>query len=117
MKACRRRGPDLWIRSLRYLALAGWGALLCAFFVLVKARPQMETFFDRVYDIQLQQQWNMELARYILWLMILGLTLSLSGLVINGFRLRRRSDEWRFSLIFLGIICLSGILLYRINFS
>ncbi len=116
MKACRRRGPDPWIRSLRYLAMAGWGALLCAFIVLSEARPQVETFFDRVYGIQLQQQWNMDLARYILWLMVAGLTLSLGGLVINSFRLRRRTDEWRFSLIFLGIICLTGILLYRINF-
>jgi uncharacterized oligopeptide transporter (OPT) family protein len=117
MSACRRKGPDLWSRSLRYLALAGWILLVSAFFILDKAKPKVETFFERVYDIRLHQQWDMDLARYILWLMVLGLVFSIVGLVINAKRNRRRTDQWRLSLIFLGIISLSGIFLYFVNFS
>lgn len=117
MPACRRKGPDLWVRSLRYLALAGWILLVCAFLVLARAKPQVETFFERLYNIQLQQQWDMELARYILYLMVFGLAISFLGLIINARRIRRRTDEWRFSLIFLGVISLTGIVLYRINFG
>lgn len=117
MPACRRKGPDLWSRSLRYLALAGWLLLVGAFFILEQAKPKIETFFERVYDIRLHQQWDMDLARYILWLMILGLLLSIVGLVINAKRNRRRTDQWRLSLIFLGIISVAGIILYFVNFS
>lgn len=116
MPACRRKGPDLWIRSLRYLALVGWTFLIAALVVLDRAKPQVETFFERVYDIRLQQHWDMELARYLLWLMVLGLALSLLGLIINACRKRRRTDQWRLSLIFLGLISLTGIILYHINF-
>ncbi len=117
MSACRRKGPDLWSRSLRYLALAGWTLLVSAFFILDRAKPKVETFFERVYDIRLHQRWDMELARYILWLMVLGLLLSIVGLIINAHRNRRRTDQWRLSLIFLGVISLSGILLYHVNFG
>ncbi|MEZ4484079.1 MAG: hypothetical protein R2864_05615 [Syntrophotaleaceae bacterium] len=116
MPACRRKGPDLWTRSLRYLALVGWSLLIAALVILDRAKPQVETFFERVYDIRLQQQWDMDLARYLLGLMVLGLLLSVSGLVINGRRKRRRTDQWRLSLIFLGLISLTGIVLYYINF-
>jgi hypothetical protein len=117
MPACRRKGPDPWTRSLRYLALVGWLLLASAFFILDYAKPKVETFFERVYDIRLHQQWDMDLARYILWLMVLGLLLSIVGLVINAKRNRRRTDQWRLSLIFLGIISLSGMFLYLMNFS
>jgi len=112
MSACRRKGPDLWSRSLRYLALFGWLLLISALFILDRAKPKIETFFERVYDIQLRQQWDMDLARYIWWLMVLGLLISVVGLVINANRKRRQTDQWRLSLIFLGLISLSGILLY-----
>lgn len=117
MSACRRKGPDLWSRSLRYLALLGWLLLVSAFFILDYAKPKIETFFERVYDIRLHQQWDMDLARYILWLMVLGLLLSVAGLVINAKRNRRRTDQWRLSLIFLGLISLAGMFLYFVNFS
>ncbi len=117
MSACRRKGPDLWSRSLRYLALTGWLLLVSAFFILDLAKPKVETFFERVYDIHLYQQWDMDLARYILWLMVFGLLFSLVGLVINAKRKRRYTDYWRLSLILLGIISLSGMFLYFVNFS
>lgn len=117
MSACRRKGPDPWSRSLRYLALTGWLLLVCAIFILDSAKPEVETFFERVYDIRLHQQWDMDLAQYLLWLMTLGLLLSIVGLVINARRIRRSTDQWRLSLVFLGIISLAGMILYFINFS
>lgn len=116
MPACRRKGPDPWIRSLRYLALAGWALMIVALVILDRAKPQVETFFERVYDIRLQQQWDMDLARYLLWLMVLGLVLSLFGIIINACRKRRRTDQWRLSLFVLGLISLAGIILYHVNF-
>lgn len=116
MPACRRKDPDLLVRSLRYLALVGWGVMIAALFVLDKAKPQVETFFERTYGIHLRSQWNLDLARNISLLLWVGLGISLLGLVFNAFRHRRREDEWRMSLLLLFLASLVGILLYFLSF-
>jgi hypothetical protein len=117
MPACRRKGPDLLIRSLRYLALLGWSMMIAALFVLDGAKPQVETFFERTYGIHLRSQWNLDLAHNISLLLWAGLGSSLLGLIFNAFRHRRRDDEWRLSLMLLFLASLAGILLYFRTFG
>jgi len=111
----RRRGPDIWERSLRYLALVGWAILIVAFFVYGRAKPQTETFFDRYYGISLRLYWDMVWLRPLLWLLVAGLSVALFGLVVNGRRHRRRGDEWRVSLVLLSLCCLAGILAFLLD--
>jgi len=106
----RRRGPDVWARSLRYLALVGWAVLIACFFVFGRAKPQVETFIDRYYEIHVRQYWDMAWVRPLLWLLVAGLVVGLSGLVVNSCRHRRRTDAWRISLVVLAGTCLVGIL-------
>ena len=106
----RRRGPDAWARSLRYLALVGWAVLLASFFVFGRAKPQSETFIDRYYEIHVRQYWDMTWVRPLLWLLVAGLAVGLLGLAVNSCRHRRRTDEWRISLVLLAGFCLIGIL-------
>lgn len=108
----RRRGPDVWARSLRYLALVGWGVLVACFFVFGRAKPQAETFIDRYYDIHVRQYWDMAWVRPLLWLLVAGLAMGLLGLAVNHYRHRRRTDEWRVSLVLLAGFCLVGILCF-----
>lgn len=112
----RRRGPDLWARSLRYLALVGWAVLVVSFFVFGRAKPQTETFIDRYYAIRLRLYWDMAWVRPLLWLLIAGLVVGLLGLVVNSCRHRRRADEWRISLVLLSGFCLIGILSFLYAF-
>lgn len=109
----RRRGPDLWVKSLSWICIAGWLFMVAAMFIFAKAKPQVETFIERHYNIQLRATWDMEVMRYIFYLMLLGLVISAIGLVINIKRHRRQSDEFRISLILLGLICIFGIILYH----
>ncbi|ABA89724.1 hypothetical protein Pcar_2485 [Syntrophotalea carbinolica DSM 2380] len=108
----RRRGPDIRVRSLRYLALAGWTALIICFFIFGRAKPQVETFFDRYYDIHLRLYWDTAWLRPLLWLLVAGLVVSLAGLLVNSRRHRRRSDEWRVSLVLPALCCIAGILAF-----
>ena len=108
----RRKGPDLWIKSLRWFAIVGWLFMVSALVIFAKAKPQVETFIERYYSIKLRTIWDMEWMRYIFYLMILGLCISCVGLAINIKRHRRKNDEYRVSMILLGLISLFGIILY-----
>jgi uncharacterized membrane protein YhaH (DUF805 family) len=112
----RRRRSDPLLLALRWLSVAGWLILLGALFVLAEAKPPVETFFERWYKVPLRSAWNLELARYIYYLMLLGLGTSLTGLAINSRRLRRRGDEWRLSLILVALISLFGLIKYLLTF-
>lgn len=112
----RQRRRDPLLLALRWLSVAGWLILLAALLVLAEAKPPVETFFERYYKIQLRSSWDLELARYIYYLMLLGLGTSLTGLALNSRRLRRRGDEWRISLILVAAISLLGLIRYLTAF-
>lgn len=112
----RREGPDLWIKSLRWFAVIGWLFMVAALLIFGKAKPQVETLIEKYYNIKLNITWNLELMRYIFFLMILGLGISVIGLVINIKRHQRKEDEYRVSMIILGLISLFGIFLYLLLF-
>jgi hypothetical protein len=106
----RRQRPDAWVCSLEWFVVGSWLLMFVALLVFSKAKPQIETFFERYYNLPIDPNWNLELLFYLRLLMALGLFLSLLGLVINGFRARRAEDQWRVSLIILGIVSLLGLL-------
>lgn len=112
----RRKGPDSLLRALRWMAGVGWMLMFAAMYFLDRGKPEVETYFTRWFNLRLRTTWNMELAGMLLYCMVLGLVLSLAGLVINFRRHRRRDDEVRISLLVLGALSLFGILLYFLTF-
>jgi hypothetical protein len=112
----RRQGPDFWRLAIRWLAVTVWGLMLTALLLVGWAKPKVETFFDRYYQLTLRSTWDMDLARYIFFCMTAGFLLSLLGLAINRLRHRRRDDEYLVSLILSAAICASGIGLYLYAF-
>jgi hypothetical protein len=112
----RRKGSDLWIRLMRALAIGGWSLLLAALYLLARAKPEVETFFDRYYKLQLRDSWDMVLAQYIFYCMIAGLLFSLAGIIINKRRHRRKDDEYLFSLSLGMLISAWGIGMYLYSF-
>ena len=106
----RRQGPDTLTRIIRYLGVASWAILLLALILVEKARPQVEKYLDKKMNIQLQHTWDLYFIRFLFYLMILGFCLSVVGFAINTMRMNRRTDEYRLSLIFLGIISIGTII-------
>ena len=45
----RRAGTDSWIKAITWLGVAGWFLMFIALLIIEKAKPQMETFFDRFF--------------------------------------------------------------------
>ena len=100
------------MKSLAWLGAIGWLVMFAVLFLLDQAKPQVENFFDRMFGVKRRATWDLELARYIFYLMILGLALSGLGLGINAKRHRRKKDKYRISLILLGLFSILGIILY-----
>lgn len=113
----RRRGPDVWVKSLRWLATVGWLLMVAALWVASEAKPEMETFLQRWGGgAPVRRSWDLELARYILYLMFPGLLIGYGGLIVNLMRSRRHKDEVRISLILLAIMATIGTIICIVMF-
>ncbi len=112
----KRGGPDFWVKTIESLCVIVWLLMLIALLVIGTAKPEIETFFGRYYNIPLRRTWDLELTRYVFYIMILGMFLSVFGLIVNSKRIRRKEDSYRDSLVIVGIISFIGIIKYLFFF-
>ena len=107
----RRKGPDLLVRSLTWANAIAAATLIAAFFLTAMAKPQIETFFDRYYHVNLNHQpgWDLELMKYMLALFIVSGLTGVVGLIINNRRHRRKEDYIRATLIICVAVSLVGL--------
>ncbi|MDY6836792.1 MAG: hypothetical protein SWH78_02355 [Thermodesulfobacteriota bacterium] len=111
----RRKGPDFWFRSIRWLAVIGWLIMTGALFIPTVAKPDHKGNIAKLAE-GLRTTWDLELMKYFFYCMIVGLCISIAGFVINTKRHRRKSDEYLISLILLGFVSIVGMVTYLITF-
>ena len=116
MKPDRRRGPDLWTKTLRWLGVFGWLVMIVALYVIDLAKPEEENMFTKAANVSVRKTWDPELIHYLFYLMIFGLCISVIGIVINSRRHHRKDDRFKYILIILGIISAFGIIKYLYKF-
>jgi len=107
----RRKGTDIWFKSIRWLAVIGWLLMFAAIFISAIAKPDSKNYFNK-FAWSLRTTWDMQLFRYFFYLMILGFCISVVGFAINIKRHRRKNDEYLVSLILLGLTSIVGIAIY-----
>jgi len=109
----RRKGPDLLVRALTWANAIAALALVAAFFLTAMAKPEIETFFDRYYQVNLNRQpgWDTNLLRYMSALFVLSGITGLTGLIMNSRRSRRKQDYIRITLILCLLVSLVGLVL------
>ena len=112
----RRKGPDLWVKLLGWLAIVGWFLMFTVLFIIDRAKPEYENMFTKSANIEVRTTWNQELINYLFYLMIFGFCMSIIGLVINSRRHHRAKDRFRYTLIILGIISFFGIIMHLFSF-
>ena len=93
--------------------------MFIALVVLAKAKPESSLIDEHFlaqfgYEVTLRRAWDMNLARYIYYLMMMGLSLSIIGLPLHMRRARREDDGYGLYLVLLGIISLAGIIIYQL---
>lgn len=104
----RRQGPDTWTLSLRWFAVSGWALVVGSFFLISFAKPQTVTFFERVNNLPVRMEWDLELMGYVFWMLFAGIVIGFVGLIVNLMRRRRRHDVFYFSLLALAIVSVIG---------
>lgn len=112
----RRKGPDIWLRMIQWIGLISWGLMLPLLYLIDRAKPEFETLFDKMFDLQVRSTWNLDVYRWAVFLMVFLLILSGVGLVINKTRNRRREDYYRINLIIIFLLSAAGIMYYINNF-
>jgi len=111
----KRKGPDILMNLLTWLAVIGWLMMFVVLIVIDIAKPHMESSFDHVNGAESPlSAWDPVLIQYIFYLMIAGFSISIIGIILNIKRHRRKRDKYRISLIALGVISLLGIIFYLI---
>lgn len=109
----KKSGPLLTIISI--FGFVSWLLMLPVLVLLEKAKPELETVFDRWLNLGAQPGWDLTLYRYAFYLMLLVMLVSFLGLVLNAFRKRRSTDSWRINLIVVFLLSLSGIIYYLLR--
>lgn len=112
----RRRGPDLWVKLVNWLGILAWAIMFFIIAITDRAKPPMETFFDRFFKVQVRQTWDFGLLRYALYLMITLCVLCVFGLVVNSRRHRRKNDRYSISLFLMMGLGIFSIIMYFANF-
>ena len=105
----KRRQSDLILKLLSWMNAIAVASLVVVLFLVAFAKPDLETFFDRYYDISLRTNWKSGFFIYIGFFLCLSLIASLVGLYLNSKRLKRKEDFIRATLIISLIISLIGI--------
>ncbi|MCK4691601.1 MAG: hypothetical protein KAT20_07330 [Desulfuromonadales bacterium] len=110
----RRKKTDPMIRLLTIanaIAAIGLFAVIC---IAAVAKPEIETFFDRFYNVNVYRRphWDMVLVDYIAILLLISCLTSIVGLVANSQRLKRKGDYIRSTLVLCLILSLAGLGLY-----
>lgn len=112
----RRRGPDIFVKILGWLGVFGWFLMFVALFIIDRAKPEAEFILSKTARASLRNAWDQGLVTYLFYVMILGLFISIIGIVINTRRFHREDDRFRLTMILLGIISIFGIAKYLLPF-
>ena len=108
----RRKGPDFCVKWIKWAGYFLWIIAVTVILMADKARPPIETFFDRLFKIHLRKTWNTELMKYAFYLLILLFLTCIFTIIINSRRHRRKTDRYNPSVIVLSILSLIGMIIY-----
>ena len=108
----RRRQADPLLRWLTLTNAVAVISLFAALCITAVAKPELETFFDRYYNLKLRQTWDTDLIGYIGLMLLLSCLTSIVGLAINSRRLRRKGDYIHSTLVLSLVISLISLGFY-----
>lgn len=109
----RREGPDVLIKVLDWLSITGWILMLISLIMYEFAKPGYDNVYSRFKSAPpLTTIWDRGLLTYIFMLLNISFVISITGIIINFRRHRRKNDEYRLSLIILSFVSFFFVVMY-----
>lgn len=113
----RRRRRDPLLHLIAVFGVVSWALMLPALILIDRARPGVETFFDRWLGLTVDPYWDVATFRYAFFLMLLVMGLSGLGLILNSLRNKRKEDGIRINLVLIFGLSLIGVIYYLGRFG
>ena len=110
----RQKKSDPLMKLLTWANVGAATSLFIVFCLTAMAKPEIETFFDRFYKVNLYRRpnWDTNMMNYVGVMLLACCLISLFGLYINSKRLKRKGDYIRATQVVSLIIALIGLGLY-----
>lgn len=112
----RRRGPDIFVKLVHWIGIIAWIFATIILVIIEAAKPEFETFFDRMLNLHLRTTWDLDVAQYAFLFMLLLFYVCVIAILINSRRMKRKTDRFNKSIIALAILSLIGIVVYIFSF-
>jgi len=115
--ADRRRQADWVVQAATILSVVAWIVAITVLFIIHVAAPERVDFFTHVFGGQVVTTWNAQLLWVAFILLIASLICCIAAFLFNMLRMRRKTDKYRKSVIFMGVVTLLGIVFFIIQFG
>jgi uncharacterized membrane protein YidH (DUF202 family) len=95
--------------------VSSWFVMVLILLAIERARPRVETLYDRRFNVTVPGFWDRESLGVLLALSLLGAVMSGAGLWANSKRLRRKDDRYRVPLVLLALVSVTGLVIVRLR--
>lgn len=108
-KENRRKGPDFLINIVNFASIVTWILFILALISFHYAKPELETLITRAYQLELRERWIETYLRMMQICLLVCGGLSITALILQQKRTRRRSDTFRYHFIISGLLACTGL--------
>ena len=112
----RRRGPDAIYKAVKSILYTSWLTLLSAFIFWGLAKPKLVTYVERRYGATIRTTWDLGLLRVAYYLVIALGVFALLGALFNLTRMKRKTDKFHYSFLFMFLLAVFAVFMYNIYF-
>ena len=88
----RRRGNDGWVVLLNTASIGGWVGYALFLIVVHYAKPERSTGIQRYHNIEIRDYWDLSLAHWAAFILLVCTLLGAVTLWVNMYRSRRKGD-------------------------
>lgn len=109
----RRRGPDFIVKMIQWITAIAWAMLCGIFFIIVFGNPAARGMtLTREAAQGAPPVWLSPLV-YVLFVFLI--ILSISGIIFNMARLKRKTDRMKLTFFFSGIFAIIGLIVMSMS--
>ncbi|WXR60405.1 hypothetical protein WG909_08755 [Peptostreptococcaceae bacterium AGR-M142] len=108
----RRKNDDIWVKFIKLSSVTVWFLTMFMLIFIDMSSPQEESFFTELLSIRPRNSWDMKNLTIAFYIAISSLFYSITVLMVNLKRLKRKSDRISISNIFIMLVSIGVIIFY-----